>query len=77
MLLRRNDAPVVFAIGCPEDDNSTTVYSSTVYYPNELSKKENLINAKIHFQKTLALLEALVRKTPYYWFNFFDFWSAR
>lgn len=66
------DLPVVFAFGLQNKNETTAVYSSKIYRPDRPSKKENLIVARQHFQETLQLLDTLVAKNPYQWFNFID-----
>jgi len=66
------DLPVVFTVGVPTSRHGTCVYSSDAYYPVGKNKAEKLENARIHFQSTLKLLNQLVRKYPYQWFNFLD-----
>lgn len=66
------DLPVVYAFGLAKNEQTTTVYSSPIFRPNESTKKQNLANARIHFQTTLEILENLVKKDPYQWFNFVD-----
>ncbi len=66
------DLPVVFSFGLPSSRHGTEVYSSEVFRPIGESKKEKLKLARIHFQKTLDLLEKLVKENPYQWFNFLN-----
>lgn len=66
------DLPVIFSFGLPESQHETRVYSSRIYRPIGSGKKEKLKQARDHFQETLSLLEALIKKEPYQWFNFLD-----
>ncbi len=64
--------PVSFSIGVPNNDRSTQIFTSEVYRPVGRNKREKLELARNHFMETLVLLEALVYKYPYQWFNFYD-----
>ena len=65
--------PVVFCTAVPVNGNEDkiTVFSSTVFTPNETMGRDfNLQAAKVHFQAVLIDLERLIRLHPYLWFNF-------
>lgn len=64
------DLPVSFSFGVPIKARRTRIFTSEVYRPTGDSKREKLNLARIHFEDTLKMLEALVRKYPYQWFNF-------
>ena len=63
--------PVIFCVGLPDGPAGTRVVPSPIFRVKEsASREENLSVARLHFQKVLARLEALVREFPYLWFNF-------
>lgn len=62
--------PVVFAFGVPAEEGKIEVHSSRVFRPEGESKAATLAAAKAHFRETLELLESLVERNPYLWFNF-------
>lgn len=65
--------PVVFCTAVPVNgtEDKITVFSSTVFTPNETKGRDfNLQAAKVHFQAVLIDLERLIRLHPYLWFNF-------
>ena len=64
--------PVVFAFGVKRADGVIEVHSSSVYRPEAGNKRANLAAAKEHFAGTLVLLESLLTRYPYQWFNFMD-----
>jgi len=66
------DLPVSFSFGVPIKARRTRIFTSEVYRPIGENKREKLKLARIHFKDTLILLEELVRKYPYQWFNFCD-----
>ena len=66
------DLPVMFSFGLPQARHGTQVYTSSIFRPVGASKKEKLVQARLHFGETLKMLETLVREHPYQWFNFLD-----
>lgn len=66
------DLPVVYSFGVAVGQYRTRVYSSPIYRPAGSSKGEKLENGRAHFKDTLALVERLVKRYPYQWFNFLD-----
>ncbi len=66
------DLPVVYSFGLPSNRHGTRVYTSKIYRPLGENKRVKLEEARLHFRATLQMLENLVRKEPYQWFNFLD-----
>ena len=66
------DIPVVFAFGIPRSDGNIDVRSSSSYWPDAATKRQNLDKAREHFQGVLQQLESLILQYPYQWFNFQD-----
>ncbi len=66
------DLPVAFSFGVPDGIRKTRIFTSDIYTPLGETKSEKLELARSHFQDTLKLLETLVQKYPYQWFNFCD-----
>ncbi len=66
------DRPVIFCIATPGPDaSSIRVFATPVFHPDAAaSREENLAAAHRHFQDVLTLLESLVRRHPYLWFNY-------
>lgn len=64
--------PVVFCTAVPGEGSDTLrVIASPVFSPEPaLSRAENLVAARDHFQGVLIQLESLVRAHPFLWFNF-------
>lgn len=64
--------PVVFCTAVPGEGSDTLrVIASPVFTPDPaLSRAENLVVARCHFQAVLVQLESLVRMHPFLWFNF-------
>ena len=62
--------PVVFSFGIPLDDTRTKVVCSPVFEPDQGSRKEVLNRGYEHFQAVLDILEAILKESPYVWFNF-------
>lgn len=62
--------PVGFAFSVPAEDGSAAVISSGPFYPDPKERDKTLQQGYAHFQRTLHLLEAQLRRTPYIWFNF-------
>ncbi len=68
---------VLLSVGIPNAEGGAVLHSSPRFDPlPELSKEENLKRAKAHFQAFLLLLEKLLRKDPYLWFNFSPMMSS-
>lgn len=66
------DRPVIFCIATPGPDaGSIRVYATSLFRPDPAaSREQNLDAARDHFQGVLRLLESLVRRHPYLWFNY-------
>lgn len=63
--------PVAFAFGFLDADGILTVHTPEIFRPAPGASRAEIVEAgKIHFQKTLVLLEGLLREDPYRWFNF-------
>lgn len=64
--------PVIFCLAIPGTEaGRIRVFSSALFTPDpQASRAANLSAAQVHFQEVLALLESLVRRHPYLWFNF-------
>lgn len=62
--------PVGFALSVPAADGSPAVVSSGVFRPDPEDRHKTLERGYAHFQRTLDLLEAQLKRTPYIWFNF-------
>lgn len=66
------ELPVMFTFGLPVGQMESEVYSSKIFTPDGANKKEKLELARSHFRDVLRLLEGLVKRDPYQWFNFVD-----
>jgi len=64
--------PVIFTFGLPVSRERTEVFSSSVFRPGGASKRDALERARSHFREVLDLLEGLIERDPYQWFNFLD-----
>ncbi len=68
-------APVVMCFGLHRGNNKYDVYfhhfSDEIILPRE-SRQEQL---SIYVKKYSRILEQYCRKTPYNWYNFYDFWK--
>lgn len=63
--------PVMFCFGVPDGEGGTRVYPSPLFRGDPaLSREENFVRARVHFQEVLTRLESLVRQHPTLWFNF-------
>lgn len=63
--------PVLFSVGVPDRPGQSIVYGSTRWAPDPaLSRADNLASARVHFQEYLDLVESVIRKNPYWWFNY-------
>lgn len=65
------DCPVIFAFAEDDGEGGSVAHSSAPFYPDpEASRMDNLRRARAHFRGVLNLVERLLRKDPYIWFNF-------
>lgn len=65
------DRPVLLSYGVPDAAGTTVIHSSPRWAPDRtLSRTENLAAAHAHFQAFLDRVSALLRATPYWWFNY-------
>ncbi|CAM2806124.1 hypothetical protein [Rariglobus hedericola] len=65
--------PVLLTVGVPGKPGETDIYSSPVWRPDPaISREANLVNARVHFQDFINILEDLLRINPYWWFNFIE-----
>jgi predicted LPLAT superfamily acyltransferase len=62
--------PVIFCVGVPQGRDESLLHGSPVFEPDGGTKEENLARGRIHFQNVLTQIEALIRTSPYLWFNF-------
>lgn len=62
--------PVTFSFGVPRGDGTIEVACSEVFEPVGDSKQTVLAAGYAHFQSVLIMLEAILQKQPYMWFNF-------
>lgn len=63
--------PVLLSVGVPGEPGVTVLHSSPLWAADPArSRADNLATAKAHFQDFLQLLEGLLKKNPYLWFNF-------
>lgn len=64
------EIPVLMAFGMPDPEGDTRVYTLPAFVPEPGRKKSNLERAHAHFAASVRLVEGLLRKDPYQWFNF-------
>ena len=65
------EVPVVFSFGVGKEPGVTEAWCSPAFLPDpQASKKENLASARRHFEEVLAMVETILRKHPFAWFNF-------
>jgi len=63
--------PVILCVAVPGGSGESLVHSVAPWAPDPaLSRAENLIAARAHFQSFIDLVESLIRQNPYWWFNF-------
>ncbi len=62
--------PVVFCVGTPGSGDESLVHGSPVFAPDDGSRESNFRRARVHFQEFLLVIESLLRKDPFAWFNF-------
>ncbi len=62
--------PVVLCVGVPAGPDESLVHGSPVFEADDASREANLERARRHFQAFLVRIEALLRETPWLWFNF-------
>jgi predicted LPLAT superfamily acyltransferase len=64
------EIPVLMAFGTAEPDGGTRVHALPAFVPEPGQRQANLERAMDHFAASLSLVEELLRKDPYQWFNF-------
>jgi predicted LPLAT superfamily acyltransferase len=65
------DRPVFLSVGVPGAPGESVVHSTPRWAPDPAaSRAANLDSARAHFQGFLDLVESLLRKNPYWWFNY-------
>lgn len=65
--------PVILSVGIPGDSGESVVVSTRRWIPDPaLQRAENLALARAHFQSFLNHIESLLRRNPYWWFNFLE-----
>lgn len=64
------ELPVLMAFGTADSDGGTRVHALPAFVPEPGQRKANLERAHAHFADSLRLVEELLRKNPYQWFNF-------
>jgi predicted LPLAT superfamily acyltransferase len=62
--------PVALAFGTADATGGTRVYSLPAFVPIPGERRANLERARDHFQEALHLVEGLLKRDPYQWFNF-------
>lgn len=63
--------PVFLCVGVPGAPGESVIHSSPRWAPDPAASREaNLASARAHFQTFLDLVESLLRKNPYWWFNY-------
>jgi len=63
--------PVFLSVGVPGNPGESVIHSSPRWaHDPTASRAANLASARAHFQAFLILVETLLRKNPYWWFNY-------
>ena len=63
--------PVLLCVGVPGESGESVVHGTLRWRPDPaLPRAENLARARAHFQGFLDLVESLLRRNPYWWFNY-------
>ena len=63
--------PVLLSVGVPGGPGESVAHCAPRWTPDPaLSRAQNLVLARVHFQGFLAQVETLLRAHPYLWFNF-------
>jgi predicted LPLAT superfamily acyltransferase len=62
--------PVALSVAVPDGRDRGVVHGSPVFEPDDGPRASNLLRARAHFQEFLLVIEALLRKNPFLWFNF-------
>ena len=65
--------PIMLSVGIPDEKGGSVLHGAPRWEPDaQRSRAENLQSARVHFQLFLELVETLLRKNPYLWFNFIE-----
>jgi predicted LPLAT superfamily acyltransferase len=62
--------PVVLCLGTSGGRDESLVHGSPVFEPDDGTRESNFQRARVHFQEFLLVIESLLRKDPFVWFNF-------
>ncbi|HEX3728220.1 MAG TPA: hypothetical protein VHV47_00315 [Opitutaceae bacterium] len=62
--------PVMLSASVSAGPGEARVHCSPLFEPGGGGRAENLARARAHFQGFLGLVEGLLRRDPYLWFNF-------
>ena len=63
--------PVLLSVGVPGGPGESIAHCAPRWTPDPaLSRAQNLVLARVHFQGFLHQVETLLRAHPYWWFNF-------
>ena len=63
--------PVFLCVGVPGEPGESIVHGTPRWAPDPAaSRADNLATARAHFQGFLDLVESLLRRNPYWWFNY-------
>lgn len=68
-------APII-CLFCHVADGGYEVHCEVLTDECRIPRRERETRLPVLAQRFASMLEAHVRRTPYAWFNFFDFWSA-
>lgn len=63
--------PVMLSVAVPGAPGESIIHATPRWTPDpSASRAQNLASAQAHFQVFLDLVESLLRKNPYWWFNY-------